>query len=251
MNVIQLIFQKFINLFRRIIDWFQYLPLRLYRLVLHFGKGLQYFSPTETAWKKQWAQLKQWTVFVHWLLDLFFYVVDILGVGELYETFLDIFKFNTRPMTEAEIQTAQSVFRDAINYKRVLIDDYAFAGPKQGRFAYVSFYTVNNWGGMRPELMLHELTHVWQYQRLGSVYIPRALRAQQAQYGYNYGGLRALAEVKAAQGSIDDFNLEQQGDIVLDYFRIKNGFMPRWGLAQPQDLPVYEYFIKNIYEQLA
>lgn len=222
------------------------LPKRIFRLAKHLAKGLRYFAPTQTPWKQQWKHLKPWIVFSHWSLDLFFYIIDIIGIGEIYETILDLFKFNSRPLNREEIALAKTVFGDAINYHRVLIDEYAIAGPKQARFAYVSFYTINSWGPMRRELLMHELTHIWHYEQLGSVYIPRALRAQQPQYGYNYGGLKSLTKVMHRDGNIHAFNLEQQGDIVFDYFRLMNGVPPRWGVANEADIGVYEYFIKDI-----
>ncbi|MEL6865625.1 MAG: hypothetical protein AAFP19_14455, partial [Bacteroidota bacterium] len=42
------------------------------------------------------------------------------------------------------------------------------------------------------------------------------------------------------------FNLEQQGDIVSDYYRIRDGYKPRWGNGKRQDLPVYQSFIDQL-----
>ena len=40
-----------------------------------------------------------------------------------------------------------------------------------------------------------------------------------------------------------DFNLEQQGDIFSDYFRLKNGYSPQWGSATIRDINLYEKLI--------
>ena len=60
--------------------------------------------------------------------------------------------------------------------------------------------------------LIHELTHQWQYHRLGWPYLFRALGTQLSQgrdgYKYSVEGKARLAE----------FNLEQQGDIARDYY---------------------------------
>ena len=45
---------------------------------------------------------------------------------------------------------------------------------------------------MQNSILIHELTHVWQFEKMGSVYIPYALIAQQSKMGYNYGGVSEL-----------------------------------------------------------
>lgn len=103
---------------------------------------------------------------------------------------------------------------------------------------------------MTNSVLLHELVHVWQFQNMGIVYIPRALRAQYSSKGYNYGGLDAL-QMQIEQGKgLDSFNLEQQADIIADYFRIKNGYRPRWGSANLLDLPTYQHFVDHLNKRL-
>ena len=92
------------------------------------------------------------------------------------------------------------------------------------------------------------LMHVWQYQHMGLVYIPRALRAYHSIENYNYGGVSNLIAIKADEGSIFDFNLEQQADIIADYYRIRNRFQPNWGSATLRDLPTYEYFVQQVHK---
>ena len=246
MYILKQTYKKAKNILTRLIDWFLLLPIRIYRIALHFAKGLQYFVPKENQ-KRSLFELKNiLQTFSFWNIDLFFYVIDLLGIGELYETFLDLVKFNSRPMTLEEIALAKTIFGDSIKYHRVLIDEYAFAGPKQKRFAYVSFYTINSWGKMWEAFLLHELTHVWQYQKIGAIYIPRALRAQTSQMGYNYGGVHILRQAKENEASIFAFNLEQQGDIVADYYKLKNGYKTAWGDNDLAQIKEYEYFINQI-----
>jgi len=138
---------------------------------------------------------------------------------------------------------AKEIFGNAINYDRIRIDESAYLGPKQQQICYVSFYIINSWGKMQNSILIHELVHVWQYENMGAVYIPRALWAQTTDEGYNYGGLENLVIALSENKTIYDFNLEQQGDIIADYFRVKNGYSPEWGNATVHDLSIYEEII--------
>lgn len=154
-----------------------------------------------------------------------------------------LFKPNTRLLSEREIALARSIFGEAIDYQKVRMDERSHIGCRQYRFAYVGFYFINSWGKLSDPVLIHELVHVWQYQRLGSVYIPRALWAQCTPEGYNYGGISTLQRAIEQGKSLTDFNYEQQGDIVADYFCLKNGWKPRWCGADKTYLPVFEAII--------
>jgi type VI secretion system secreted protein VgrG len=68
--------------------------------------------------------------------------------------------------------------------------------------------------------LIHELTHVWQYGHRGYRYALDAVRGQ-LQLGsavYDYGGAKGLAHAAARHASLSDFNPEQQGDMVRDYY---------------------------------
>ena len=103
---------------------------------------------------------------------------------------------------------------------------------------------------MQNSIFIHEMVHVWQYEKLGAIYIPKALSAQYTAEGYNYGGVEVLKQYMREGKDLLAFNYEQQGDIVSDYYRIKNGYFPRWGNGSRIDLPVYEYFIRTINDKL-
>jgi hypothetical protein len=73
--------------------------------------------------------------------------------------------------------------------------------------------------------LMHELTHQWQFQRLGWVYLWRALRVQlgDGPRSYNYQAHHpskeeALHAARAAGKALIHFNMEQQGDIARDYY---------------------------------
>ena len=181
-----------------------------------------------------------------WWMSLMVYLLECLGSGEVYETVMDFVKFNTRTLHPWEIQLAKSIYGNTIQYRRVRIDEMAMAGPKQKQFCYVSFYLVNSWGPMRNRIFIHELMHVWQYERMGALYMVHALRAQQSIMGYNYGGVTTLKAYLEKGKNLHDFNPEQQADIVADYYLIKNGYSPQWGRGGQEDLAVYEKFIEDL-----
>jgi len=156
-----------------------------------------------------------------YFVDLFFYFLDIIAFGEFYDISSGIIKFKTRVLSKEEIHLAKSIYGDSIDYARVRIDEAPKLIPGRGVAAYVGINTINFVKQKTDALFIHELIHIWQYQNLGSVYIPRALRAQRTKEGYDYNGNRGLA---CAEGrSILTFNYEQQGDIARDYFCILNG----------------------------
>jgi hypothetical protein len=222
-------------------------PLRLVRTVEHVQAGILSFnvqSQKETGRRRIWSSIGRWWV------DFLFFLLDLTGLANLYELMQEWLKPNTRSMRDWEKELARSVFGDSIQYQRVRIDEYALIGPRQYRICYVSANTVNTWGGMENSLLVHELAHVWQYQHLGLVYIPRALRAQRSKAGYNYGGVAQLQRYQTQGKTIFDFNLEQQADIVSDYYRLREGYPPRWGQAQYADLAAYEHFVQQLRDRL-
>lgn len=78
--------------------------------------------------------------------------------------------------------------------------------------------------------LIHELTHVWQSQRLGRVKILAKLVTQQLSTAdpYDYGGRGGLERAKRERKSIQDFSLEQQAEIARDYyFRLMQGRDPK------------------------
>jgi hypothetical protein len=90
-------------------------------------------------------------------------------------------------------------------------------------------------------LLVHELTHVWQYQTQGWSYAPEAIWAQVTEgYSYTPDGQspdQALLLARQVGRTLTSFNLEQQGDILADYFR---------RLQQGSDVSAYQPFVDDI-----
>ncbi len=175
-----------------------------------------------------------------YLLEMLVRLMELAGMFVLYDTLMEWVKWNTRGLSAEEMVLAKRVFGGSIRLDLVRVDALAFTTRiTRKRFAYVGFYTVNFWKEVNTSELVHELVHVWHYEQLGAVYTVRALRAQQSEEGYNYGGVGALRERLAAGQGFLDFNLEQQAEIVMDCFRLQMGWKPAWGDAKKEDLDVY------------
>lgn len=242
-SLTSILFAKIVRSLALVFNMIRLFPLRLVRLVEHVQTGILSFnvqSQRETGRRRIWSSIGRWWV------DFVFLLLDLVGLANLYELIQEWCKPNTRGLQDWEKKLAQSVFGKSIQYHRIRIDEYALIGPRQYRICYVSANTINTWGGMENSLLIHELVHVWQYQHFGLAYIPRALRAQRSNAGYNYGGVAQLERYRMQGKTIFDFNFEQQADLVSDYYRLREGYSPRWGQAQYADLATYEYFVQQL-----
>ncbi|MDF1500256.1 MAG: hypothetical protein P1P76_07305 [Anaerolineales bacterium] len=78
--------------------------------------------------------------------------------------------------------------------------------------------------------LIHELTHAWQYQTQGVVYLWKAVMAQikLGHRAYEYGWEEGLNNARLRGDSLLEFNPEQQGDIARHYYyRRKQGLDTR------------------------
>jgi hypothetical protein len=114
----------------------------------------------------------------------------------------------------------------------VCINPDSLPVKRQKATAYVSFHTINFYNTITKSTLIHELVHVWQYERYGSAYISEALWAQHWGGGYDYGGISPLRMYSEGKG-LAAFNFEQQADIIEDYYRWKNGMPLHWAANVP------------------
>ncbi len=180
------------------------------------------------------------------MLEGGFMLLDLLRVPQCMIWLNGRVKSNTRALTQREEFLARSIFGDNIDYQKVRIDECAQLGCRKFHFAYVGFQVINCWGPLSDRHFMHEMVHIWQYQRFGARYIPRALWAQRTVAGYNYGGIHALRHTAEAGNGLKSFNWEQQADIVADFFCLKNGISPRWCESDSAYLPVFEEIVRDL-----
>ena len=158
---------------------------------------------------------------VAWIFRAF----DVLKIPRLFEF---TWRLLTRasPLTLTEIDAASAVLgRKAIQYSKVCV---AQGGILRVIFklnrarAFVVFHTINF---SKPRdnssehlcTMVHELTHVFQFEVIGSIYLWQALRAQRTT-GYRYGGWQQLKQDWSNGKHFRNYNREQQGQIARGYY---------------------------------
>lgn len=131
-----------------------------------------------------------------------------------------------RPLSDFERHEARSVFGDALELDRVSLREH----PVMGSLGYARalpwriYFPPGAFGspGFVPWL-IHELTHSWQYQHGIPVVriVWNALRRE-----YDYGGEAGLRAARAAGRRFTDFNTEQQGDVLRDFYLRERAGLP-------------------------
>jgi hypothetical protein len=152
-------------------------------------------------------------------------VLDLFGVPELF-AFLWRAVTRATPLTGDEIVAATSVLGPfALRFQDIRVAQggvLRLIFRRNGDRAFATFHTVNLPATGYHErsnvaILVHELVHVYQYERAGSRYFAEALLAQH-EAGYDYGGAEAL-RLACRQGKrLRDFNREQQAQIVQDCY---------------------------------
>lgn len=152
-------------------------------------------------------------------------VLDLFGMPEFF-AFLWRAVTHATPLTGAEIVAATSVLGPyALRFQDIRVAQggvLRLIFRRNGGRAFATFHTVNlpSTGYHQRSnvgILLHELVHVYQYERAGSRYFAEALLAQH-EAGYDYGGAEALQTARLQGKYLRDFNREQQAQIVQDYF---------------------------------
>jgi type VI secretion system secreted protein VgrG len=151
-----------------------------------------------------------------------------------------------RALTAGEIAMAQMIFKDAIDYCKVKVHHggwWLFLGlqntavtpngemyyPKKTGLYQDDFSATND--PRDRALFMHEMTHVWQYQ-LGYWVKLNAMRV-------TIRGAKAYKYELTASGTLSDYNMEQQGEIVSDYYMICIENLPDdvWDFANSKKSP--------------
>lgn len=242
------LWDKLTGIFGRVAHWVGRLPQRVGRLLTGLWEGIRTLQPWSLAWWEALGRLSTWKQFLAWLGSRLIDLLEIAGIGEVYETVNDFIKFNTRALTGGEVRTANSVFGNSIDFDLVRVDERAVLGPAFTDRAYTSFHTINAWGGLDDDVLIHELTHVWQYEKAGALYMAQALHAQATRGlgAYNYGGVPGLQTAQKKGQGFSSFNREEQAQIMQDFYRIKQGQAPWIGSGTSADLPLYVRFVKEV-----
>jgi hypothetical protein len=127
-----------------------------------------------------------------------------------------------RPLTGAERGLAEPVFGRSIEYSRVrIVETQVLPGTTVGNVIRLEpgFTIRHEWDA---EVLVHELTHVWQYQHGGTGYMSVALRTQIAAAARTGSRNEAYDYRTDAAKNFFDFTPEQQGLIVQNLFAMQH-----------------------------
>jgi hypothetical protein len=123
-----------------------------------------------------------------------------------------------RPLTRSEEQLARSIFASSIDYSRVRLisTDILEYRTVANTIRVPKNFTIAD--SSMAQTLIHEMTHVWQYQHGGTSYISVSLATQIT--ASIRGGSRNLAyDYQITSGmSFFDFLPEQQGLLVENYY---------------------------------
>ena len=160
-----------------------------------------------------------------WPLTLLLALLDLIGFPEVVQFIWHVFS-RSRPLSTEESNVAQwALGEGAIRYGDIRVCEGGFLGlifKLNKRRPFATFHTINLCEGRDDAAtVVHELVHVLQFEKLGSVYIVQALRAQIAmgKAAYQYGKAAGLRRERTAGHRFADCNREQQAQIVEDFVR--------------------------------
>jgi type VI secretion system secreted protein VgrG len=186
--------------------------------------------------------------------------IDEIDFDELI-ALIDKWDFDSRPLNAHEISEAKKVFGDNLDYDDIMIiEEHALPNfiddigrvikkmPKRKEYIKNAI-TLGNRCIFGRDLetektsdmswMIHELTHAWQYQTLNWLYLVRALDAQLELKDkvYDFGGEDGLKSRRKDGASLNEFNMEQQGDIAKKYYL---------RLVEGRDTSAFDPYIQEI-----
>lgn len=136
-------------------------------------------------------------------------------------------KDNSRTLTSGELAMAQSLFKDSVDYAKIKIHSEEYlpfglqpdntAMTPNGEMYFNPDYYKDDFSLLPNDQhwFMHEMVHVWQYQLGYWVKLHGLLLHPGTLWGllgdpYQY-------ELKPGD-KLQDFNMEQQGDIIADYY---------------------------------
>ena len=202
--------------------FYKNIPKRTKRLATHFTKGYSSFKVTNTSW--MWGNIKKGLL---WLGHLSLHLLDLIGCGEVLQILWGLV-FKLRKLTPAEIEASRLVHPNGmIPYDLVRVDENSLLSKISGG-AVATFHILHYpKRGIPLDVVVHELTHVAQYEKMGSVYMPQALHVlvKHGRVGgrgsgsaYDYERMGTLTDLCAAGTRFQDLNCESQAQLVQDYY---------------------------------
>jgi hypothetical protein len=134
-----------------------------------------------------------------------------------------------RPLSDDERRLLRAVFGDALALYNVRVVEGRAGVFDVNDRAFVlgnTIYCKRTDPRARPDILVHECVHVWQYQAIGARYTTDALGAQAL---LGAGAYDWQAEIARGRTCWDDFNKEAQAQLIQDLWQ--RGALPAAGAA--------------------
>lgn len=215
-------------------------PTRSQRIIQTLGNGLNGLltlpADIKEAYKNNsFYQLfrKKTSALIHGFHLLIVQCFDLVGGPEIAQFFMHLIT-HTTPLTSKEKNLITSILGpQAMRYGDVRIAEgglMKWVFKMNGRLAFTTWYTINlpqadeaksdNHTRPNQSLLIHELIHVYQHEKVGTRYMTEAIYVlvMTKRDCYQYGGASGLQAATQQQKSYKQFNREQQAQIVQDYF---------------------------------
>lgn len=127
-----------------------------------------------------------------------------------------LLEIDERPLTDEERDLLSRIFTDS-----VLLDNVRIVEGRCGVFGLSrrpfamgnTIYFKKMDPRVRPDILVHECVHVWQYQNVGARYAAQALMSQAI---YGRGAYDWRAELGRGAASWKEFNKEAQAQLIQD-----------------------------------
>ena len=230
------------------------LPERLARLAVTLWEGLKGAASFLPELIRQLAKngtegLGPWMVNklkggAAWVGRLALNLLDIGGFPEIGEALLHLVS-QTRKLRSDEIAAAQQVLGSgAVRWSDVRVGSGELLNlifKMNDSRAFTTWHTINAPEDIDVTTMVHELTHVYQYEKVGSIYMAQAIHAQ-ATLGNNAYDVNDLVAQREAGKQLRDFNREKQAQIASTYYEksiIGNSLTGK-------QLEAFEYYIGQL-----
>ena len=182
-----------------------------------------------------------------WLHRFIVQIFDLLGGPEIAQ-FLMHLVTKTTPLNGDEIAIISSILGPSgLRYGEVRVAEgglFDLIFKYNGNMAFATWHTINlprtgrHTRATLP-IVVHELTHVYQYERIGSRYLGEAIYVlvKTNRKCYDYGSAEGLRTAAAAGRELCDHNREQQAMIIQDYFVLRE---------KGADVAPYEPFLAHL-----
>lgn len=196
--------------------------------------------------------IRQTGIWLHLLLVQLF---DLVGGPEICQFVMHL-GMHTTPLTAAERTAVHPLFGpNNLRYQDVRLAEGGILNlifRYNGGLAFATWYTIHlpkvaREGGTGTAvssrenlpLLIHELTHLFQYHHLGSRYLGEAIYylVTTNRSCYQYGGAAGLSSGHQQGKTFRHFNREQQAQIVQDYFT---------QLQKKQDISAYLPYLTQL-----